>query len=89
MLADPGPDDMFDDRVYKRGALTLHACGSTIGDEAFFALLRTWVTANKHGNVSTGDFVSLTEQVSGEMVTDLFAAWLHGLALPALPDPRR
>ena len=25
LLADPGPRDMFDDRVYKRGALTLHA----------------------------------------------------------------
>ena len=25
MLGDPGPDDMFDDRVYKRGALLLHA----------------------------------------------------------------
>ena len=24
LLADPGPRDMFDDRVYKRGALTLH-----------------------------------------------------------------
>ena len=25
VLGDPGPRDMFDDRVYKRGALTLHA----------------------------------------------------------------
>ena len=25
LLADPGPDLMFDDRLYKRGALTLHA----------------------------------------------------------------
>ena len=25
LLADPGPELMFDDRVYKRGALTLHA----------------------------------------------------------------
>ena len=25
VLADPGPELMFDDRVYKRGALTLHA----------------------------------------------------------------
>ena len=24
LLSDPGPRDMFDDRVYKRGALTLH-----------------------------------------------------------------
>ena len=32
LLADPGPDLMFDDRVYKRGALLLHALRLTIGD---------------------------------------------------------
>ena len=42
LLADPGPRDMFDDRVYKRGALTLHALRGLIGDENFFALLREW-----------------------------------------------
>ena len=39
-LADPGPDLMFDDRVYKRGALTLHALRLSIGDDAFFSLLK-------------------------------------------------
>ena len=35
LLADPGPKDMFDDRVYKRGALTLHALRNVIGDAEF------------------------------------------------------
>jgi aminopeptidase N len=43
VLGDPGPELMFDDRVYKRGALTLHALRLTVGDEAFFALLKDWV----------------------------------------------
>jgi len=30
-LSDPGADEMFDDWVYKRGALTLHALRLTIG----------------------------------------------------------
>ncbi|MGO8935875.1 MAG: M1 family metallopeptidase, partial [Mycobacterium sp.] len=42
LLADPGPRDMFDDRVYKRGALTLHALRGRLGDEKFFALLKDW-----------------------------------------------
>ena len=33
LLGDPGPDLMFDDRVYKRGALPLHALRRTVGDE--------------------------------------------------------
>ena len=42
-LDDPGPELMFDDRVYKRGALTLHALRLSIGDDAFFGLLTAWV----------------------------------------------
>ena len=34
VLSDPGPDLMFDDRVYKRGALTLYALRCEIGDGA-------------------------------------------------------
>ncbi len=33
LLEDPGPDLMFDDRVYKRGALLLHALRLTLGDD--------------------------------------------------------
>ena len=42
VLGDPGPELMFDDRVYKRGALTLHALRLTVGDDAFFDALRAW-----------------------------------------------
>ena len=55
MLADPGPELMFDDRVYKRGALTLHALRLTVGDDAFFELLRDWVDKHADGTVTTDD----------------------------------
>ncbi len=53
LLADPGPRDMFDDRVYKRGALTLHALRGRVGDEKFFALLKDWTTRYRHSNAVT------------------------------------
>ena len=40
VLTDPGAHRTFDDRVYKRGALTLHILRRAVGDDAFFALLR-------------------------------------------------
>ena len=55
----PGPRDMFDDRVYKRGALTLHVLRKTIGDDKFFALLQDWTSRYKHGTVVTDDFTGL------------------------------
>ena len=33
-IADPGPDLMFDDRLYKRGALTVHALRLLLDDDA-------------------------------------------------------
>ena len=84
-LADPGPDRMFDDRVYKRGALTLHALRRTVGDEAFFAILRGWTAANRHATGTTAQFTALAEQVSGRPLGSLFTAWLERTALPKLP----
>ena len=56
---------MFDDRLYKRGALTLHALRTDLGDAPFFELLRTWTARYRHGTVSTEEFVVCAEVVSG------------------------
>jgi aminopeptidase N len=85
VLADPGPDLMFDDRVYKRGALLLHALRLTVGDETFFALLRSWVDRNRYGSVTTAMFDSHAAEVCGTPLEDLFDPWLRGRSLPALP----
>lgn len=85
VLADPGLARMFDTRVYKRGALTLHALRVRIGDRAFFALLRDWATRYRHSTVTTGDFLALAREHSGDDPAELFTAWLLRPALPPLP----
>ena len=85
ILGDPGPDLMFDDRVYKRGALTLHALRSQVGDERFFEILRTWTDAHSGGTVTTPMFVEHASTVSGTDLSDLFDAWLFEKSLPELP----
>jgi aminopeptidase N len=76
---------MFDDRVYKRGALLLHALRLTLGDDAFFGLLRTWVAAHRHGSVDRGELTELVVEVGGADCADLLTAWLDELSLPELP----
>jgi aminopeptidase len=90
VLADPGPETMFDDRVYKRGALTLHALRVHLGDEPFWSLLHTWVSLHQHGSVSTADFVRHVTALdpSGE-AQRLLESWLMHPALPLLPRPAR
>ncbi len=88
ILSDPGPQLMFDDRVYKRGALTLHAVRLRIGDDAFFSLLRGWVGEYAHGTVTTAMFATFAEQHTGVPLATLFDAWLNEAALPELPPAR-
>ncbi|WP_285775189.1 M1 family metallopeptidase [Microtetraspora sp. NBRC 13810] len=70
-------DDLFNNSVYTRGAMTLQALRQRIGDEAFFRLLRTWADQHKYGNVTTDEFVTLAEKISGKQLDGLFDAWLY------------
>ena len=79
------PESLFDASVYYRGALTLHALRRTVGDEAFFTILRTWVARHSGGSVTTADFEALAAEVCGRDLTALFDAWLRRSALPDLP----
>lgn len=84
-LADPGPDQMFEDWVYKRGALTLHALRLTIGDVNFFALLHRWTDKYRYGSVTTEDFTALAAGFSPVPLADLWNTWLYQPELPAFP----
>jgi aminopeptidase N len=87
LLADPGPRDMFDDRVYKRGAITLHMLRKRIGDENFFALLGDWAARHRHSTVVTDDFTGLASNYTDESLRPLWDAWLYSAELPALDAP--
>ncbi|WP_433533645.1 M1 family metallopeptidase [Micromonospora sp. CA-263727] len=82
---DPGPGQMFGNAVYKRGALTVHALRRTVGDDAFFEILRAWTTERRDGTATTDDLVTLAERVSGRSLGPFFAAWLTGTTPPTLP----
>jgi aminopeptidase N len=83
---DPGPDDLFADSVYVRGALTLHVLRHQLGDEAFFDLLRAWSERYGGRTATSADFEALATQVAGEDLTPLFDAWLRAADAPDLGD---
>lgn len=86
----PGPELMFDDRVYKRGALTLHAVRVAVGDPLFFRSLRTFGSEHRHANASTRDFLRVLDHVCagvrGFTAHEVLERWLYQQALPGLPD---
>ena len=85
VVGDPGPALMFDDRIYKRGALTLHALRNTIGDPSFFSLLQQWTSTHAGGTATTDDFRAMAAGYSSGSLDRLFDSWLFSTALPRLP----
>lgn len=78
---------MFDDRVYKRGAITLHALRLHLGDPKFFNLLREWTTRYRHASVTTDEFTDLAGHYSDTSLRGLWDGWLYSLPLPQLAPP--
>lgn len=87
LLSDPGTHDMFDDRVYKRGALTVHALRRLLGDELFFLTVREYLSAAQHSTVTPDDLISRLRAVAVDpsAVDALLDEWLNHEALPKFP----
>jgi aminopeptidase N len=87
-LADPGKKLMFDDRLYERGGLTMHALRCVLGDPAFFGLVKDWAAIHRHGVVGTAEFTAHAGQYTDGPLDDFFDAWLWDPALPPPPVAR-
>lgn len=87
LLADPGKRQMFDDRLYERGGLTVHVLRCALGDDAFFRMLRDWTRNHRHGAVTTADFTAHAQRYAASPLDGLFDAWLREPSLPPLPHP--
>ena len=72
----PGPKWLFAGTVYIRGAATLQALRSRIGDPIFFKLLYTWATDHRYGNGTSAGFEALAERVTGYDLSSTFTTWL-------------
>jgi peptidase M1-like protein len=86
-IGDPGTAQLFDFPVYGRGAMTLQALRTEIGDATFFKLLKEWVRGQKGGTVTTREFIRLAEKLSGKDLDPLFKEWLSSGKPAGLPEP--
>lgn len=82
---------IYTNDVYYKAGLILHSLRYLIGDETFFTLLREWVypettlsDKDKCRLVSTEDFISVAEQVTGLELNWFFHQYLRQADLPVL-----
>jgi aminopeptidase N len=78
------PAELFGSQGYLRGVMTLEALRQKIGSHDFFVILRTWAQQHRYGNVTTAQFIRLSERVSGQDLDAFFQAWLYTPEKPAL-----
>mgnify|MGYP002620222883 CR=1 FL=1 len=82
---DPGKQNLFDQAVYIRGAMTLHALRRTVGDDAFFRILPEWASRKQDSTATTAEFIALAEEISGQELDQLFQDWLYTPRRPPRP----
>lgn len=83
--------ELFDLTTYQRGALTFHALRAEIGDAAFRAFLRAYVTrfSAGPGTVSTPAFLAFVRERAGAGAEGTVRRWVEHSGLPPLPVVRR
>ncbi len=80
------PADLFGSPTYERGAMTLEAMRSALGEEVFLEIMSTWIETYSGGDASTAEWIALSEEISGRDLTAFFQDWLYDTDKPAWPS---
>jgi aminopeptidase N len=77
--------DVFNDNVYRGGALALYALQQEIGADRFSQLERAWVSIYRGKSASTQDYVALASRIAHQDLRPFMNAWLYGAKTPPMP----
>jgi aminopeptidase N len=78
------PGDLFDNRVYGKGAWILDMMRFSMGDELFFNAIRYYARKHALQSVETGDFKIAIEEATGQNLHRFFDQWVYGAGYPDL-----
>jgi len=68
--------------VFYKGAYVYHMLRTTIGDDKFFNLLKTYYTNYKGKNAGIDEFETLADTVSGQKLRGFFGMWVDSTGVP-------
>jgi aminopeptidase N len=78
------PIEIFDRHLYQKGALVLFMLRRLLGDDAFFAGVRIYLTRHARSIVETRDLMRAMEDVSGHGLEQFFEQWVYRAGHPEL-----
>jgi hypothetical protein len=77
-------DRVFRALVYNKAAMVLHMLRRFVGDDAFFAGVRSFYESWKFQKAGTDDFRVAMEKASGRDLRRFFETWIYGTSIPRL-----
>lgn len=80
----PGPAHLWDTPVYERGAMTLQALRTKVGDKTFWRILRGWAHVRAGRTATTAQFDRYAAKVTHQHLGGFFSAWLDTPSRPAM-----
>ena len=78
------PIDVFDAHLYEKGAVVLATLRHDLGEDAFWAAARLYLTRHAYGTVHTRHLQRAFEDATGRNLDAFFAQWVHSPGHPEL-----
>jgi aminopeptidase N len=82
-------EHMFDEVSYQKGGLILHMLRKTVGDEAFFKSLNTYLSRYAFKSAEIHDLRLIFEEISGRDLNWFFNQWFFASGHPSLSIKNR
>lgn len=74
--------DIYDNRIYGKGAAVLHMLRFTLGEELFWKSIRAYCEKFKFGLAETNDLKIAIEDATGYNLERFFRQWVYGAGFP-------
>lgn len=78
----PPPSRLFSTPIYQKGGWVVAMLRYVVGDEAFFAGLRAYLTEHAYENARSTDLRAAMEVASGKDLSAFFDEWVYGTGYP-------
>ncbi|MEZ4319683.1 MAG: M1 family aminopeptidase [Myxococcota bacterium] len=78
------PIDVFDRHLYQKGSCVLWTLRGILGEDAFWAGVKSYLHERAHDTAHSRDFQRAMERTTGENLDGFFHQWVHSPAHPEL-----
>jgi aminopeptidase N len=80
------PSSNYPETIYQKGAVVVGMLRALLGDDAFYAACRSYLTQFRYRNAETADLHRVFEEVSGRDLDAFFEEWVYGSGWPQVTE---